>query len=283
MLYLYGVYMSQNPLQKYFRQPKLYVSLPSKGLYTAPDVVEGDPTQIPVYSMTGMDEILLKTPDALFNGESTVKVIQSCCATITNGWQINAVDLDHLLIAIRIATYGNMMTIEHTCSNCSTENEYEIDLGLLNDHFNHVEFHDTVDLGDVKVKIRPLTYKEMTTFNLENYTLQKMLIQSAQNFDNPENQKTVNDLYTKIAALQTEVFIQSIDSVEIPDAVVNQQSYIKEWITNSESELFEKIKDCIEDNRKNWKLPAVKSQCSNCGTAADLEITMDQASFFVRK
>jgi len=283
MLYLYGVYMSQNPLQKYFRQPKLYVSLPSKGLYTAPDVVEGDPTQIPVYSMTGMDEILLKTPDALFNGESTVKVIQSCCATITDGWKINAVDLDHLLIAIRIATYGNMMTIEHTCGNCSTENEYEIDLGLLNDHFNHVEFHNTVDLGDVKVKIRPLTYKEMTEFNLENYTLQKMLIQSAQNFDNPENQKTVNDLYTKIAELQTEVFIKSIDSVEIPDAVVNQQAYIKEWITNSESELFEKIKDCIENNRKNWKLPAVKSQCSNCGTAADLEITMDQASFFVRK
>jgi hypothetical protein len=275
--------MSQNPLQKYFRQPKLYVSLPSKGLYTAPDVVEGDPTQIPVYSMTGMDEILLKTPDALFNGESTVKVIQSCCATITDGWKINAVDLDHLLIAIRIATYGNMMTIEHTCGNCSTENEYEIDLGLLNDHFNHVEFHNTVDLGDVKVKIRPLTYKEMTEFNLENYTLQKMLIQSAQNFDNPENQKTVNDLYTKIAELQTEVFIKSIDSVEIPDAVVNQQAYIKEWITNSESELFEKIKDCIENNRKNWKLPAVKSQCSNCGTAADLEITMDQASFFVRK
>jgi hypothetical protein len=230
-----------------------------------------------------MDEILLKTPDALFNGESTVKVIQSCCATVADGWQINAIDLDHLLIAIRIATYGNMMTIEHTCGNCSTENEYEIDLGLLNDHFNHVEFHDTVDLGDVKVKIRPLTYKEMTAFNLENYTLQKMLIQSAQNFDNPENQKIVNDLYTKIAELQTEVFIQSIDSVEIPDAVVNQQTYIKEWITNSESELFEKIKERIEDNRKNWKLPSVKSQCSNCGTATDLEITMDQASFFVRK
>jgi hypothetical protein len=154
---------------------------------------------------------------------------------------------------------------------------------LLNDHFNHVEFHNTVDLGDVKVKIRPLTYKEMTEFNLENYTLQKMLIQSAQNFDNPENQKIVNDLYSKISELQTEVFIKSIDSVEIPDAVVNQQAYIKEWISNSESELFEKIKDQIEVNRKNWKLPSVNSKCSNCGTATDLEITMDQASFFVRK
>ena len=49
------------------------------------------------------------------------------------------------------------------------------------------------------------------------------------------------------------------------------------------NEVVNKIKDCIENNRKNWKLPAVKSQCSNCGTAADLEITMDQASFFVRK
>lgn len=283
MLYLSGVYMSPNPLQKYFRQPKLYVSLPSKGTYTAPDVINGDPTQIPVYAMTGMDEILLKTPDALFNGESTVKVLQSCCSTITNGWEINAVDLDHLLIAIRIATYGNMMAVEHTCGNCGTENEYDIDLGMLNEHFNHVTFEDTIDLGEIKVKIRPLTYKEMTAFNLENYRLQKMLIQSAQNFDNPENQKTVNELYKKVAELQNEVFIQSIESVEIPETVVNQQAYIKEWITNSESELFEKIKECIEANRKNWKLPPVNSKCSNCGTATDLEITMDQASFFARK
>jgi len=63
--------MSQNPLQKYFRQPKLSVSLPSKGRFAPPDVITGDPNNLSVFAMTGMDEIVLKTPDSLFTGESS--------------------------------------------------------------------------------------------------------------------------------------------------------------------------------------------------------------------
>jgi hypothetical protein len=275
--------MNSNPLQKYFRQPKLYVSLPSKGAYLEPDILKGSAEDMPVFAMTGMDEILLKTPDALFNGESTAKVIQSCCPHITDGWKISAIDLDSLLIAIRIATYGNIMEIEHTCGNCATENEYDVDLGTLNNHFLNIEFNDTIIIGEITIKVRPLTYREMTTFNLENFTLQKKLMQAAQNFDEPENQKLVNELYTEIAGLQNKVFIQSIESVVVPDGKVDNPEFIQEWIKNSETELFEKIKQHIDENRKNWKLQSVAVECAACNAKANLEITMDQTNFFVRK
>lgn len=275
--------MNSNPLQKYFRQPKLYVSLPSKGAYLEPDILNGTAEDMPVFAMTGMDEILLKTPDALFNGESTAKVIQSCCPNITDGWKISAIDLDSLLIAIRIATYGNIMEIDHTCVNCGAENEYDVDLTTLNSHFLSIEFSDTIVIGEITIKVRPLTYREMTGFNLENYTLQKKLMQAAENFENPENQKLVNELYTEIAGLQNKVFIQSIESVIVPDGKVDDSAFIEEWIKNSETELFEKIKQHIDNNRKNWRLQPVAVECAACNTKANLEITMDQANFFVRK
>ncbi len=275
--------MSQNPLQKYFRQPKLSVGLPSKGIFAAPDTINGDPSHLTVFAMTGMDEILLKTPDALFTGESTVKVIESCCPSIKDGWSVSSIDLDHLLIAIRIATYGNTMTLEHTCANCGTENEYDVDLGPMIDHFDQSEYKSNVEMGEITIKLRPLTYKEMTFYNLENFKLQKQLIQAAQNFDNEENQKTINSLYAQVADIQTQMLMSSVEKVIIPDGVVDNQQYIKEWLANSETEMFEKIKECIEENRKHWKIPSVPVQCTNCGTAANLEITMDQANFFVRK
>ena len=77
--------MSNNPLQQYFRQPKVFITLPSHGVYNKPGTITGSFENMPIFGMTGMDEILLKTPDALLTGESTVKVIQSCCPNIVDG------------------------------------------------------------------------------------------------------------------------------------------------------------------------------------------------------
>ena len=54
--------MATNPLQKYFRQPKIFIKLPSGGIFSKPGTIQGDITHMPVYGMTGMDEIIIKTP-----------------------------------------------------------------------------------------------------------------------------------------------------------------------------------------------------------------------------
>jgi len=68
---------SHNPLKKYFRQPKIYISLPSQGKFYPDGSIEmTENGELPVYSMTAKDEMIIKTPDALLNGSSTVEVIQ---------------------------------------------------------------------------------------------------------------------------------------------------------------------------------------------------------------
>ena len=69
---------SQNPLAKHFRQPILYLKLPSNGRWYPEGSVELPVTgEIPVYAMTARDEITLKTPDALMNGTSTVAEVNT--------------------------------------------------------------------------------------------------------------------------------------------------------------------------------------------------------------
>ena len=91
---------NSNPLNKYFRQPAVYVSLPTGGNYP-PHVIEPSKTgELGVMPMTAKDEIRFKTPDALMNGEGVVEVIQSCVPSIKDAWQVKSYDLDTILICL---------------------------------------------------------------------------------------------------------------------------------------------------------------------------------------
>jgi hypothetical protein len=124
-----------NPLTSFMRQPKIYIRLPSQGLYWPDDSLLMPPNdELPVFSMTTKDELVFKTPDALMNGQAVVDVIQSCIPNIKNAWATPNLDLDVLLIAIRIATYGEIMTITHSVPGINEKIDTDIDLRFLIDN-----------------------------------------------------------------------------------------------------------------------------------------------------
>jgi len=274
---------SFNPLQKYYRQPKIYVALPSKGVYYPQGSLQGDHTNVPIFGMTGMDEIIMKTPDALFNGEATVKIVQSCCPYIKDAWKMPSTDVDALLIAIRIATYGNDMDMTHVCPNCQTENDLSIDLTKILDYYSNLTFDGKIEIDDLTITIRPLRYEEITKFNIENYKLQRTLFQLSQaetSGNDDETRKLQDEIYKKISEMQMDLFITSIENVQMPEAIVEDEALITDWLKNSDRDFFKKIKDKLETNKKIWDMPEQKVVCSNCGHESHAIITLDQANFF---
>ena len=181
--------MVQNPLQQYFRQPKIWVGLPSNGAYSDPDTFQGDVSNMPVFGMTGMDEIILKTPDALITGESTVKIIQSCCPNIKHAWHISTIDTNLLYAAIKIATYGNNISVNHTCPACSATHEYDVDLNFIVEFYNNCKYNNILKLGDLVIKTKPLTYKQATDIAIKAFKLRQSLGQIE--FLETEDEKSV--------------------------------------------------------------------------------------------
>ena len=105
--------MSQiNPLAKYYRAPGPHVKIPSGGRFSEIDTtmlsVNGE---IPVYPMTAADEILVKNPDALLNGFAVEELIKSCVPAVKNVRSLAAQDIDVLLLAIKLASYGDKMEV----------------------------------------------------------------------------------------------------------------------------------------------------------------------------
>ena len=272
--------MVNNPLQRYFRQPKIYISLPSKGLYYEPGALQGDYNNVPIFGMNGMDEILYKTPDALFTGEATIKVIESCCPFIKDASKMPTLDVDAVVTAIRIATFGDKLEVRHVCRNCGTENEYDIDLKRFLDYFSSITYDNKIQINDIVVTLRPLNYKELSEVNIENFKLQKMVEQLNVLEDEQEKQAQLTQVYENLAELQAKLFSISIENVQVPEGVVDSKEFISEWVKNSDRELASKIKEKLEENKARWRNPPQPVKCSECGTETSLEIELDQSNFF---
>ena len=164
-----------NPLKKHFRQPKVYITLPSKGnFYPEGSLNMPESGEIPVYSMTAADELTMKTPDALLNGQATVDVIQSCIPAIKDAWKLPSVDLDVCLIAIRLATYGEQMTLKIKTPVTGEEKEMGVDLRQLLDQFANIEYNDVVMLPEMTIRLRPLNYREFTDGALKTFEEQRI-------------------------------------------------------------------------------------------------------------
>ena len=165
-----------NPLSQYFRQPAIYIRLPSQGEFWpegALDPPEGG--EFPVLPMTAIDEITYRTPDALYNGQAVASVIQSCLPNIKNAWHMPLIDVDTILVAIRIASFGHSIEVNTTCPNCSNEDAYTADLRNMLDGLNAGNYVQSLKINDLELFFRPLSYKQITDNSLKQFEDQTKL------------------------------------------------------------------------------------------------------------
>lgn len=272
--------MSQNPLEQYFRQPKIYISLPSLGIYSPPGTYAGSVENMPVYSMTGMDEIIIKTPDALMSGECNIHVIESCCPTIKQARNICALDINVIFAAIRIATYGNNMTVTHTCTKCSNVNDYNVDLTTVIDFYTNKKYDNRVVVNDLVIKTQPTLFYQNMEFNIENYKLQQQLLQTEKIEDPTEKQNIINNLWKEFALGQYKFYKASVESIETPTTTVTERGHIEEWLSNCDIVVIDKIKTHLEQVKSQWDMPLFPVKCENCGYETKIKIDLDYSNFF---
>jgi hypothetical protein len=135
-------------------------------------------------------------------------------------------------------------------------------------------------IGDLIVKLKPLTYKKSTEFGLENFALQKQINHISQLEDDKEKNTLATDVFVRFGVLQNKILLASIDYIETPNGIVSEFGFIKEWIDNCDGSDISKIKESMDINSKEWRLPSNTVNCSSCGFQHDIEVDLDQASFF---
>jgi len=280
--------IEQNPLRKYFRQPKVYLNLPSRGKFYPDGVLDMPETrELPVFAMTAKDELLIKTPDALLNGQATVDVIKSCIPNIVNPWQMPSVDLDACLVAIRIATYGEKLEITTKVPNLGEDRLFEVDLREILNNLVTPEFENTLVSNDISVELRPLSYREFTDSNLKTFEEQRIFsLVNDDDMDDATKLSRFNTSFKKLTDLTVTMMSKSIASLTIGETSVTNQDHISEFIDNVDKEFFKDITDHLEEQRIKFAIEPIKVSSSDEDIAAgapvtwEVPITFDQSNFF---
>jgi hypothetical protein len=243
--------ISKNPLAGYMRQPKIYIRLPSDGKYWPKNsIVIPENEEFPVYSMTAKDELTFKTPDALMNGQAMVDVIQSCLPNIKNAWECPTLDLDVILIAIRLATYGSNMDITYRVPATNEESAAELDLRILLDRqLAKVIWQEQIIINDeLMVFVKPLTYRHLTQTGIKAFETNRILtLVNDESMPEEKKLELFNQSFTKLTNLTVELLAESIYKVITPDAEVTDSRYIKEFVINSDKQLFDLVQKHISE------------------------------------
>ena len=277
-----------NPLSSYFRQAKIYLTLPSGGKYYPDDCLDmPESGELPVMPMTAKDELALKTPDALLSGQATVDLIQSCIPNIKNAWGMPSLDIDACLIAIRMASYGEHMTVSATAPNTKTPIDYTVDLRQILDRYSNAKFIDTFETQDLVVTIRPLTYKEFSKVSMQTFEEQRIFaLVNNDKIDEDEKLKQFNTTFNKLRDITLGMVINSVVSIKVGDDVVTDRNHIVEFLENTDKAFFKALSDHIEEQKKEFQVPPMEVRSNEqqleegAPETFEVPIVFDQSNFF---
>lgn len=273
--------INQNPLKQYFRRPAVYVRLPSNGKYYAPGVVNiPENGELPVYPMTAIDDITLRTPDALFNGTAMAEIMKSCIPDIIDPWAINNIDLDAILIAIRSASGDSNLEIESTCPACKEGSTYGVDLIAILSQLKSADYITELQINDLKIKFRPLNYKEMNQASVGQFETQRAFAMLEQIQDEEERNLKSKEALHNVTELTMRLLSNAMEYVSTPTIQVTEKEYILDFLRNCDKTAYTNIRDHLSSLRSSTEIKPLKIKCVHCEHNYDQPFTLNTSDFF---
>jgi hypothetical protein len=277
-----------NPLTSLMRQPKLYVRLPSKGRFWPEGSLSDSPNgEYAVYSMTAKDEMLIKTPDALMNGQAVVDVIQNCIPGIINAWHTPTIDLDVILVAIKMATYGPTMDMGVKIGE--EELNYGVNLrDLLVMLYDTITWEEKIDVGEhLALYIKPLSYQTINQINMKNFETQRLMsVLNDTSLSEEQKIDMFRESFAKLTTITVGIIHDSVYKIDSSQGSTDNEQDIKEFLENCDKEIFDAIKNKIDQLKTQNSLKPIRVKSTPemiaAGAKEETEIPLifDHSSFF---
>jgi len=280
--------MSNNPLKSHFRAPKLFTRLPSGGNFYTDGVVNlSDTGELEIYAMTSRDEVMMRNPDALLNGESVAQIIASCVPQVKRPRELLGADVDALMVAIQGATFGDEVTVQSDCPECGNAvvgaGSVQASLATMKEVPKDVKVE--TDDGLI-IELRPVTYETTIAAGVSNFQNARSMQSIALIDDDMEKLKAFNDSYMKMAELNFLVILDSIYSISGTDDngeefIVTDRDNIREYMENCDSDVGKSVSDQVNILSEAGIDKTVQIQCQeeSCGHIFETTLEFNPVNF----
>jgi len=258
--------MSDNPLIQKMQKiiPATTIRLPSRGLFYKNDELNEEVSdgEIVLYPMTTLDEIIIRSPDMLFQGSAIDKVIKRCAPQVHKPVELLSKDIDFILIQLRKISYGDELLISFKCPTTEDSDnlEYTMNINYLLHKSKELDAGDlaryTITLSNgMSINLRPSKFNEILKMNQID-----------------DETKTPEEL-EEIITLSIIAVINDVDGI-------NDRDTIQDWLKVLSIKDMKEIIDKISDANNYGPDFSYKINCKDCGKEHDVTYILNPVSFF---
>jgi bacterioferritin-associated ferredoxin len=210
-----------------------------------------------------------------------ISVIESCVPAIKNAWHIPNMDINAVLVAIRIASYGHEMEVASTCPSCSHQSDYVVDMRVLLDQMRVPDYGQEMTFGDLEISFKPVTYEQQNKSGMLQFEQQKIL-STIPDTDLSDEEKMIklNQALRQITELTINVISKNISAIIAPGIVVTDADQIEEFLRNCDRSVYNQVRDHVINLNQETQLSPLKIQCAECEHQYEQPMNLDMASFF---
>jgi hypothetical protein len=195
-----------------------------------------------------------------------------------------------ILISIRLATYGEMMSTPVKFSE-DFEMEYQIDLRVLMDRLmQQIKWDPVVSVtNELTVFVRPLNYKHISQAAIKTFETQKIM-QVVNDDKMPEEQKIklFKESFKNLSDATLGTISDSIFRIDSVAGSTDNPEFIAEFVNGIDKEMFNVIQKHLEALRDANTIkpmsvdvtPEMKER-GVVGDKVEIPITFDPSTFFV--
>ena len=283
--------MTTNPLQQFFRQPSVYLRLPTNGRWYTGDMVElTDDNELAVYPLTAMNDIMLNTPDAMLNGQALENVIRDCAPGIKNVKKFMLPDLEALFLAIKSASNGGKMDIDRKCAKCNAENTYELNCQHLLDSATSINEDDlTIRFGDdLVVYVTPYDFEMRQLFMKREFEEEKLfrnITAQGDSIDEITKASMMAESVERLSKVTFGLVSRSIEKILLvkSNTFVTDRDHINEWLVGITKTQAEMVMEAVDKINKIGIVKNLTITCNSCGHSWEDALSFDPASFFGKR
>ena len=277
--------MTNNPLKQYFRTAEIYTTLPSGTKYYNKDIVNfNEDGEVGVSPMTAKDEVLLKNPDALLNGQAISTVISSCVPAVKQPDQLLSVDVEALMVAIRHASFGDEIELDAECPECKHKNHFAVGIAQTLTTMNKLDdVYKIATKSGLEIHVRPSTYHEVIKgykAQFENYKIAKVL--NNESIPEEERIRAYSQAFTNLSEINAELVCDSITKVVISETndEVTEREHLTEFIREMDQKVFKTISDTLTKINSTGVQKEFSAKCEKCEHEWKTEIDLNPVNFF---
>jgi hypothetical protein len=147
------------------------ISLPSEGFFYDNELSCG---KIQIYPFTAHEEDIL-SENSSNDYELIDQILKSMIVNDVNIDDLLAVDVDAILLAQRIISYGTSYDVKITCPHCSDENDYSLDLKKITSVDKIYNFSNIIQFENYSIEVVPETWEMRKKCKSKSDTLKNII------------------------------------------------------------------------------------------------------------